>query len=66
MPVPQADIQFTVQVDNSVKGIYTATPDSDSALCRELDFTEMAAPQGKFVKFTLPELLVWSVVWIEL
>lgn len=66
VPVPQADIQFTVQVDNSVKGIYTATPDSDSALCRELDFTEMAAPQGKFVKFTLPELLVWSVVWVEL
>jgi len=64
-PNRQDDIQFSVQVDLDVTGVYTASPDKDFGTARELQFSQYSTAKGKFVKFSLPELSVWSVIWIK-
>lgn len=64
-PTRQKDIQFSVQVDLDVSGVYTASPDRDCGTAHTLQFLQYSTDKGKFVKFSLPELSVWSVIWIK-
>jgi len=64
-PTTQKDIQFSVQVDHDVSGVYTASPDRDCGTAHPLQFMQYSTDKGKFVKFSLPELSVWSVIWIK-
>ncbi len=64
-PTHQTNVKFIVQVDFEVQGIYSATPDSDLSNAVKLDFSYISKPQGRFVSFILPELSVWSIVWIQ-
>ena len=63
MPAPKRDVCWQVQVDRPVKKICTASPEAPEA--RELPFHYTDSDMGCFVRFCIPEVAVWNVVWIE-
>lgn len=66
LPVVQKSLTFLVQVDRQVSGVYTASPDSETERSIPLDFSYVENEKGRFVKFTLPELSIWAIVYIKL
>lgn len=78
-PHVQHELEFTVLTDGEVEGIYLATPDkeaqdiieyqSDTASyegMNNLQYDYLMNDKGRFVKFTVPWLFVWSLVFIKM
>lgn len=65
-PVSQKNVSFVVQVDEKVKGIYFATPDRGSTECEELPYQYLENDKGRFIRFTVPEIRVWALVYIKI
>ena len=63
MPAPQRDVCWQVQVDRPVKKICTASPEAPEA--RELSFHYTDNDKGRFARFSIPELALWNVVWLD-
>lgn len=63
MPAPQRDVCWQIQVDRPVKKICTASPEAPEA--RELPFHFIDSDKGRFVRFSIPELALWNVVWLD-
>lgn len=65
-PVPQREVCWRVQVDSPVKGIYMASPEEDTAFSKELPYQYIDSDKGRFVNFTVPEIRIWTIVWMDL
>lgn len=65
-PVPQEKLEFTVHVDKDIKGVYYASPDKGDTKSYPLEFTYLTNDKGKFIRFEVPYLEIWSLVYIEL
>ncbi|OOM73814.1 cycloisomaltooligosaccharide glucanotransferase precursor [Clostridium puniceum] len=65
-PVIQKGMQFTVFVDKNIKGIYYASPDQKDSKSYSIDFRYVNTDKGKFVQFDVPDLVIWSLIYIEL
>lgn len=64
-PTPQQDVRFRVQADHSLKGVYAASPDWLSLGVRKLPFQYIADSRGRFAEFTVPEIPLWTVIWMD-
>ena len=65
-PQKQKNIVFTISVDHDIQGVYMASPDAEALQSAELEFEYEFNEKGKFVTFCVPELLVWTVVYLKL
>ena len=65
-PKEQKDLAFCVNVESEIQGVYCATPDKESACSEPLKYEYLFSDKGRFVKFSLPELAIWSIVYIKL
>lgn len=59
------NIEATVLVVEDVKGVYLASPDINSGKLEKLDFEYVPHEHGRAIKFTIPELKVWDMVYID-
>ncbi|HHY79994.1 MAG TPA: hypothetical protein GX516_06555, partial [Thermoanaerobacter sp.] len=48
----------------NVKGIYLASPDIDSGKPKKLDYEYVPHEHGKAIRFVIPQLRVWDMVYI--
>lgn len=65
-PVRQKNVGFTVQVDMKIKGVYLASPDHESERSEELPYQYLTNDKGLFVRFTVPEIRIWTLVYIKI
>ena len=64
-PAVQKNIEFVVHVDYDIQGVFCASPDMNSMKSEALEFEYIINDKGKFVKFCVPELFIWTVVYIR-
>lgn len=62
-PKIQRGVRWSVQVDSPVKRICMASPEVPEA--RELPFRYTGSDKGRFVDFLVPEVSVWTAVWLD-
>lgn len=66
-PKQQKNIECIALFEKEVKGIYFASPDHPSSIRPvRLDFEIVDHMHGRAVRFVIPELSVWSMVYMEL
>lgn len=65
MPQPLRDVRLQVHVDFPVRGIYAASPDGASLGAVPLPFAYTHDGRGRFAEFTVPEVAVWTAVWLD-
>lgn len=59
------NIKVTALVVEDVKGVYVASPDYESNGVQKLEYEYVPHGQGRAIKFTIPRLNVWDLVYIE-
>lgn len=64
-PLRQSDLKFVVQIDREIKGVFSASPEVDHANSIELAHTVFSTDKGMFIEFVLPELELWTVIYIK-
>lgn len=65
-PIKQEDIECTILIEKTVNGVFLASPDFDSIEPIELDYEIVKHEHGNAIRFTIPQLLIWDMVYIEL
>jgi hypothetical protein len=65
-PKPVSGITLQMRLDRELAGIYAASPDSDSLSASSLAFTYESTGAGRVYSVTLPSVLVWTSVWVEI
>jgi len=65
-PETQEDIKCTVLIEKKVNGVSLASPDFDSTKPIELDYEIVEHEHGNAIRFVVPQLLIWDMVYIEL
>jgi dextranase len=60
------DIIVKVQIDQGVKNVFVASPDSCMGRSEKLAYTVIAGERGKMVIVKIPMLKIWSTLVIEL
>lgn len=58
-------IEITALVLEDVKAVYWASPDVDDCESVKLDYTYVEHPVGKAIRFVVPTLNVWDMVYIQ-
>ena len=66
VPIIQRNISFSVAIDDSIKGIYYASPDYNNLRMKELKYSIIENVIGRYVTFSVPVLDYWTVIDIEL
>lgn len=64
-PRKQTDIQCTVLIEKEIRGIYLASPDLLTTEPLELPYQMVEHEHGKAVKFRIPELLIWDMIYLQ-
>ncbi|OPJ65251.1 glycoside hydrolase family 66 protein [Clostridium oryzae] len=64
LPSKIEGIEISVITCNDVKGVYLASPDLEERKTVELNFSYVEGDQGNELRFTVPELNVWDLVYI--
>lgn len=64
-PPPQREVRLRVQVDLPVREICAASPDGASLGTVRVPFQDAHDEKGRFVEFTVPEVAVWTAVWLN-
>lgn len=64
-PRPQTGITCTVLAEKPVAGVYAASPDGPDIAPVALDVEEVPHGHGVGIRFTLPELKVWMMVYVQ-
>lgn len=64
MPEEVRDIEITALVVEKVKGVYYTSPDFNNCESIQLKYDYVEHGQGKAIKFTVPKLNVWDMVYI--
>jgi len=65
-PVIQHDIQFRVQLDMEIEGIYLASPDVNHCRSEKLNHTIVKTDRGMVAEFSVESVRCWSMVYIKL
>ncbi|SKA93047.1 dextranase [Caloramator quimbayensis] len=60
------DIEVTALIVDDIEGIYLASPDFNDGKSIELDFEYVPHGQGKAIRFNVPKLFVWDLIYIVL
>ncbi len=58
-------VKYYYTNNDSIEGIYLASPDNDDILSSELNYTYGNDAKGKFITFTIPSLKYWDMVYIK-
>ena len=64
-PPPLRDVRLRVQADLPVRRICAASPDGASLGAVRIPFAYTHNDKGRFAEFTLPEVAVWTAVWLD-
>ena len=64
MPEKRTDLHVLQYVEKTPSHVYLASPD-DSGIMKELPFAEGRDFRGTYVTFILPEISIWSMVYVE-
>ncbi|MDT8717510.1 hypothetical protein IAI10_12635 [Clostridium sp. 19966] len=64
MPCKLQEIEISVLTCHKVKGIYLASPDINQGKSLELNFKYEESDQGNKIKFVVPELNIWNLIYI--
>jgi dextranase len=64
-PVEQREIECTVLMEKEVAGVYWASPDFQSVKPVPLTYEIVDHDQGLALKFKIPQLRIWDMVYIE-
>lgn len=64
LPTEVKNIEISVLTCNVVKAIYIASPDFEEGKALKLDFEYVDGEQGRMIKFVVPVLKVWDLVYI--
>ncbi|MHB8127717.1 MAG: glycoside hydrolase family 66 protein [Mobilitalea sp.] len=59
------DILIRTLVEEKVLGVYLASPDTHNGRTRELFYETYNTDRGEAIQFLIPELKVWSMIYIE-
>lgn len=60
-------ITVEAQIPEKVSELYVASPDFNHGMCEKLNFERLVAENGMaMIRFTIPQLDVWSVVFIKI
>ena len=62
-PTPQRDITWRIQIDKTPKAAYAAAPKHTEPI--ELALRFEVTDKGRFADLTVPEVKLWTVVWLE-
>lgn len=60
------NIEVTAMLAEEVKEIYTASPDINNGVPEKLNFKYVENENGRAVRFTVPNLKIWNLVYIKL
>jgi dextranase len=64
LPTEVRNIEVSVLTCNEVKAVYAASPDINEGKALKLDFEYVEGEQGNKIKFIVPELKVWDLIYI--
>lgn len=64
-PITVENICINALIDENVRKVMVASPDFNSGISKELEFTYCSGYSGKYIKFTVPEIAIWSMIYIE-
>ncbi|MNN91987.1 Cycloisomaltooligosaccharide glucanotransferase precursor [compost metagenome] len=66
-PPALTDIQVTVEMIEAVEGVYWASPDGSTIRPEKLEheWVEVEGFNGKHIRFTIPRLEYWSMIYIQ-
>lgn len=54
---------WSIQIDNMPKAAYAAAPERPEPM--ELELNYEVTDKGRFAELTVPEVKLWTVVWLE-
>ena len=60
------NIEVTAMLAEEAKGIYTASPDINNGVSEKLNFEYVKNENGRAVRFTVPNLKIWNLIYIKL
>lgn len=64
-PQQQRNIVCTVLLEHPAEGVYWSSPDLASGHAQPLDFETVPHEQGTALRFVIPELNVWTMVFVK-
>ncbi len=64
-PIIQENIECTVLMEKEIAGVYLTSPDFDSIKPRKLEYEIVDHEHGKGIRFQIPKLSIWDMVYIE-
>jgi len=65
-PTVQKNLTFCIHVEKEIKGVWCASPDEDSCGSSPIAYEYFFNEKGRFIKFSVPKLSVWSLIYIRL
>ena len=65
-PKNLVDIDVQVLVDEEINGVYVASPDFNNCMSEKLEFEYCSIDRGKAIKFRVPRLKIWNLIYIEI
>ena len=65
LPPVQTNILLRYYVDDTVDGVYVASPDFDFGRANPLPFASGQDGRGRYVQFTVPQLAYWNMVYLR-
>lgn len=65
-PLLQHDIEFQVQLDVQIEGIYVASPDYKNGISESISYIMKKTDRGMTAEFSVPSVFYWSMVYIKL
>lgn len=64
LPSKVENIEISVLTCNDVKAVYLASPDLDYGKAIKLDFNYVEGDQGNKIRFVVPKLEIWDLIYI--
>jgi dextranase len=66
-PTTMRNIRVKALIDEPVKGVYVASPDSYGGISEkiEYEYVGMDDNRGRYIQFTIPKLEVWNLIYLE-
>jgi hypothetical protein len=64
-PPVQTNIKLRYYVDGTINGVYVASPDFNFGQARSLPYTSGQDDRGRYVEFTVPQLVYWDMVYLR-
>ena len=63
---PANEVRIQFRLDRELRGIYCASPDSDSLNPIKLNYSYSLSEQGRIYTVDIPDILYWMTIWVQL